>query len=107
MTRTNSSHPCLLIFDDPFQCIDGVLLFPDLLLKPVKTLQHQLHVDTDLVDVLAMTIDMPRGVLNLPLVIVKSLLLRNDIGPEVCLQSITLEEQVNLWLKSTKRLPSP
>jgi len=91
MARANSSHPCLLIFDNPFQHIDGVLLFPDLLFEPVKTFQHQPHVDTDLIDILVMMIDTPCGVLNLSLVIVKHFLLHNDISPEVRLQPIALK----------------
>jgi len=91
MTRVNSSHPRLLVLNDPFQRINGVLLFPDLLLEPVKTLQDHLHVNTDLVDVLAVMIDTPRGVLDLPFLIVKSLLLGNDISPEIRLQPIALK----------------
>jgi len=91
MTRVNPSHPCLLIFNDPLRCVNGILLFPDLLLEPVKMFQYQSHINTDLVDILAMTIDTPRGVFNLSFVIVKSLLLHNDIGPEVCLQPIALK----------------
>jgi len=91
MTRTDSCHPSLLVLNDPFQRIDSVLLLPDFLLKPVKMFQDQPHINTDLVDVFTVTIDAPRGVLDLPFVIVESLLLHNDVGPEISLQSIALK----------------
>jgi len=91
MARADSSHPRLLVLDDPLQRVNGVLLLPDLLLESVKTFEDHPHVDTDLVDILAVTIDMPGGVLNLLFVIIKGLLLCNDVGPEVCLQPIALK----------------
>jgi len=91
MTRADSHHPSLLVLNDPLQRVNGVLLFPNLLLEQVKTFQDQPHVDTDLVDVLVVTIDTPRGMLNLPLVIVEGFLFRNDIGPEISLQPIALK----------------
>ena len=107
MTRTNPGHPRLLVLDDPFQSINGLLLIENLLLEFVKTLQDHPHVDTDLVDILAMAIDAPRGVFDLPLVILEGLFFCNDIGSKIRFQLITLKRTVNLWLNNTKRLLSP
>jgi len=90
MARANSGHPSLLVLDDPLQCFNGVLLFPDLLLKTIETLQDQSHVDAHLVDILAVTIDPTSNMVDLPLVIFERLLLLNDVGSEVRLQSIAL-----------------
>ena len=93
MARVNPGHPRLLVFNNPFQCVNGVLLLPNLLLESVKTFQDHSHVDTNLIDILVMTIDAPCGVLNLPLVIGKRLLFRNDISLEVRFQPIALKKQ--------------
>jgi len=79
-----------LILDDPLQRVNHLLLAQDLLLELIQTLQDHPHVDADLIDVLSMTINTPHGVFNLSLMIFKRLLFGNDIGPELCLQPITL-----------------
>ena len=90
MARVDPSHPRLLVLDDPFQRVNGLLLVEDLLLELIQTLQDHPHVDADLINILAMTIDTPSGVFDLPLVIRESLVLGNDIGPELRFQSIAL-----------------
>jgi len=107
MARANPGHPRLLVLNDPFQGLDGVLLFPDLLLKTIETFQDQTHVDAHLIDILSMTVHSTSDMVNLFLVVLEGLLLGNNIGPEVSLQTITLTRTVNSWLKSTKRLPLP
>jgi len=88
--RAQPRHPSLLVLDDPFQGLDGVLLFPDLLLKTVKTLQDQSHVDAHLVDVLTMTVYPTRNMVDLLLVILERLLLGNNVGTKLSLQPIAL-----------------
>jgi hypothetical protein len=90
ITRAQPRHPSLLILDNPLQRLDGILLFPDLLLQTIKTLEDQPHVDAHLVDVLAMTVHSTRHMVDLFLVVLERLLLGNDIGAEVRLQSIAL-----------------
>jgi len=90
ITRTQPRHPSLLVFDDPLQRFDGVLLFPDLLLKMIEMFQDQSHVDAHLVDILTMTVYPTRNMVNLLLVILEGVLLGNDVGSELSLQSIAL-----------------
>ena len=79
MTRANPCHPRLLVLNDPLQRLDGVLLFPDLLLKMIQMFQDQLHVDAHLVDVLSVTIYPTGNMVNLLLVVLERLLLGNDV----------------------------
>jgi len=79
-----------LIFYDSLQRFDGVLLLPDLLLKTVETFQNQSHVDAHFVDVLTMTVYPTRNMVNLLLVILEGILLGNDVGMKLSLQSIAL-----------------
>jgi len=88
--RTQPRHPSLLVLDDPLQCLDGILLLPDLLLQTIETLQDQSHVDTHLVDVLTVTVYPTRDMVDLLLVILESLLLGNDVGTKFGLQPIAL-----------------
>jgi len=90
VARANPGHPRLLIFDNPFQGINGVLLFPDLLLETVETLQDQSHVDAHLVDLLSMTVHPTGDVVNFLLVVPEGLFLGKDIGLELRFQSIAL-----------------
>jgi len=79
-----------LIFDDSLQRINSLLLAQDLLLELIQTLQDHPHVNTDFIDVLSMTVDTPRGVFDLSLVISEHLLFGNNIGPELRFQPIAL-----------------
>ena len=90
MAQANPGHPYLLILDDPLQRLDGVLLLPYLLLKTVKTLQDQSHVDAHLVDVLTMTVYPTRNMVDLLLVILERLLFGNNVGTKLSLQPIAL-----------------
>ena len=92
MAGVKPSHPRLLILNDPLQRINGVLLFPDLLLQPVETFQDQPHVDTHLIDVLPVTVDSTSNMVYLPLVVLKSLLFLDDVSPEICFQAIALQQ---------------
>jgi len=90
MARANSGHPRLLVLDDPLQRFDSVLLLPDLLLEMIETLQDQSHINTHLVDILAMTVDPISNMVHLPLVVLKRLLLLDNVSPEIRFQSIVL-----------------
>jgi len=90
VAQADPSHPCLLILNDPLQHVDSLLLAQDLLLELIQTSQDHPHVDANLINVLPMTINTPRGVFDLLLVIIKRFLFGNNVGPKLRLQSIVL-----------------
>jgi len=91
MTRANPSHPRLLVVDDPLQRVNGVLLLPDLLLEAIKTFWDQPHVNAHLVDLLSVMVHPTSNMVDLLLVVLEGFLLGNNVGSEVSLQSIALQ----------------
>jgi len=75
----------LLIIDDPLQHFNRVLLLPDLLLESIETLQDKPHVDAHLVNLLSMAIHPTSDMVHLLLVVLKGLLLGDNVSPEVSL----------------------
>ena len=91
MARTDPGYPHLLVLDDPLQRVNSLLLLQSPLLKLVQPLQNHSHVNTHFVDIGLMMVNPLGHMVDLLLVVLERLLLSNDIGSEVRLQSIALK----------------